>query len=87
MDEQQYKAFSVSFYNRLKNTINARINTQYDEKEDKLNIEIGRLGVLYKTSVKDVTKLISSDISETEKEFDKIVNKYKNFIAHKFFYF
>lgn len=86
MDEL-YKTFSINMYNRLKNTINASIKCKYDEKEDKLNIEITRLGILYKTSITGITKLISSDISETEKEFDKVVSKYRNFISHKFFYF
>lgn len=86
MDEV-YNTFSINMHNRLKNTINASIKCKYDEKEDKLNIDITRLGILYKTSISNVTKLISSDIYETEKEFDKVVSKYRNFIFHKFFYF
>lgn len=83
MDEI-YKSFSDNFYNRLKNTINASINCKV-KQDDSLYIEINRFGVQYKTSVKNVSKLINN-IEEMEKEFNKVIKRYRMFIEHKFFY-
>lgn len=87
MDEKQ-KAFSADFYNRLKNTVNASVKCVIDkDNDDKMNIYISRLGLVYKTSISGVNKLLESDISETEKEFDKVVGRYRTYVEHKFFYF
>ena len=84
MDEM-YKAFSIGFYNRLKNTVNGSVNCKIDEENDKMNIMICRMGLQYKTYIPDVSKWMN-DIQETEKEFDKVIRKYRSFVEHKFFY-
>lgn len=84
MDES-YKALSMNFQSRLKNTINAKIRCTVDIDEDKMYIEICRLGLQYKTSINGASSMLN-DISIIEKEFDKIVNKYRSFVTHKFFY-
>lgn len=84
MDEM-YKAYSINFYNRLKNTVNGSVNCKIDEENDKMNITIARMGLQYKTYIPDISKIVG-DIKETEKEFDKVVRKYRSFVEHKFFY-
>lgn len=84
--EEAYKAFSTGFYNRLKNTINASIKCTVNETEDKLYIEISRLGLQYKTSIEDISEIMHKGDSEIEKQFDKVVKKFRSFVNHKFFY-
>lgn len=84
MDEM-YKNFSINFYNRLKNTVDASVYCNVNEDEDKMYITIERLGIQYKTCVENVTFLIQNDISLTEMEFDKVIKRYRSFINHKFF--
>lgn len=84
MDEA-YKALSINFHNRLKNTINGGIKCTIDIDNDKMNIEINRLGLQYKTSIDEVSRMLN-DISETEKEFDRVVKRFRSFVNHKFFY-
>lgn len=85
MDEA-YKSFSINFYNRLKNTINASIKCKIDEHDNsKLNIEINRLGLQYNTSITGVNDILD-DKDKIDIEFDKVVKKYRSFVKHKFFY-
>ena len=84
MDEA-YKALSINFHNRLKNTINGGIKCTIDIDNDKMNIEINRLGLQYKTSIDEVSRMLN-DISETEKEFDRVVKRFRSYVNHKFFY-
>ena len=86
MDEIIYKNFSKRFYNKLKNTVNASVLCTVNEDEDKLNIEFNRLGLQYKTSVKNLSEVIESGEAEAEIEFDKVIKRYKTFIHHKFFF-
>lgn len=83
-NEEIYKAFSIKFYNLLKNTINASVNCTVD-KEDKMHIVIGRLGLEYKTSISNVSRLIDNT-SEMEKEFDKLIKRYRTYVLKKYFY-
>jgi len=84
MDEMLL-TFSKNFYNRLKNTVNASVKCTVNEEEDKLNIEFNRLGLQYKTSIKDISSIIAKGEPEIEIAFDKVVKKYRSFINHKFF--
>lgn len=84
--DDKLKAFSVSFYNKLKNTINAGIKCTVNEDEDKLYIEINRLGLQYKTAIDNLSEIVDADESVSEKEFDKIIKKFRSFVNHKFFY-
>ena len=84
MDEA-LKTFSKNFYNRLKNTVNASVKCTVNEEEDKLNIEFNRLGLQYKTSIKDISEVINKGESEIEIEFDKVMKRYRSFVNHKFF--
>lgn len=83
--EDEKKKFSMRMYNRLKNTINAGIKCDVKDN-DILEIEINRLGLIYKTVIKDISVIISKGDSEEELAFDKVVKKYRNFVKHKFFY-
>ena len=83
--EDEKKKFSIRMYNRLKNTINAGIKCDVKE-DDILEIEINRLGLIYRTTVKDISVIISKGDSEEELAFDKVVKRYRSFVNHKFFY-
>ena len=85
MDETVYKNFSKSFYNKLKNTVNARVKCVENTEKDILYITISRLGIEYETSVKEMSKLIS-DASEADKAFELVVKRYRSFVLHKYFY-
>ena len=85
MDEI-FKNFSINFFNRLKNTVNGSVKCTVSESEDKLYIDINRLGVQYKTSVENISKIIAEGDSAIELAFDKVVKRYRAFINHKFFY-
>lgn len=82
---EKMKEFSITMFNMLKNTINGGVKCTVNEDEDKLYIEITRLGVVYKTSIEGISDILD-DQSKIEFEFDKIVKKYRSFINHKFFY-
>lgn len=84
--EEAYKATSINFYNRLKNTINGSVKCTVNEEEDKLYIEINRLGVQYKTSIEDLSDIISGGEDALEVAFDKVVKKFRSYVNHKFFY-
>lgn len=84
MDEKM-KDFSIDMFNRLKNTINGKVKCTPNETENRLYIEICRLGVIYKTYIENIIDIIGNE-QQTEIEFDKIVKKYRSFINHKFFY-
>lgn len=84
--EEMFKQFSVNFHRKLKNTVNGGVKCTVDEKEDKLYIEIERLGVQYKTSVDKISEIIASGETDIEITFDKVVKRYRSFINHKFFY-
>lgn len=87
MDEIDiFKKFSMSFFNRLKNTVNGSVRCTVNESEDKLYIEINKLGVQYKTSIENISTVITEGDTAVEIEFDKVIKKYRNFINHKFFY-
>ena len=79
------KELSIKIFNMLKNTINGGINCTVNEPEDKLYIEINRLGVVYKTVIDNISDILD-DQDAIEREFDKVVKKYRSFINHKFFY-
>lgn len=85
MGEEAYKSFCIDFHNRLKNTINASIKCTVNTDEDKLYIEINRLGLQYKTSVDNV-KDILDNTDKIEMEFDKVIKRFRSFVKHKFFY-
>ena len=85
MDEQVYKNFSISFYNKLKNTVNARVKCTVDAEKDILYITISRLGIEYETSVKEVSTIIANS-SEADKAFDAVVKRYRSWVLHKYFY-
>ena len=85
MDEKM-KEFSINFYNRIKNTVNASVKTTVNEDENKLYIEIARLGLVYKTSISDISEIMEKGESEMEIAFDKLIKKYRSFVNHKFFY-
>lgn len=85
MDETVYKNFSTKFWNLLKNVINGQINCTANVEKDTLYIKISRLGIEYETSVKEMSKCIAN--TETmEKEFDKVVKRYKSWVLHKYFF-
>ena len=86
MMEEMYKNFSIGFHNRLKNTVNGKIRCTVDEKNDKLNIDICRLGIQYNTSIENVSDIIKSGETAMEIAFDKVVKRYRSFINHKYFY-
>lgn len=86
MGEEIFKNFSISFFNRLKNTVNGSVKCTVNEKEDRLYIDIARMGVQYKTTVDNVSELINDGDSAIEIAFDKVVKRYRSFINHKFFY-
>ena len=79
------KEFSIDMFNRLKNTVNGGVKCTVNEEENKLYVEITRLGVVYKTYIDGISDILD-DQSKIEYEFDKIVKKYRSFINHKFFY-
>jgi len=83
--EDIIKQFSIDFHSKLKNTVNGGIKCTVDENEDKLYIEINRLGVQYKTSVEKISEIIKNE-SDVEVAFDKVVKRYRSYINHKFFY-
>lgn len=85
MDETVYKNFSTKFWNMLKNVINGQINCTPNIEKDTLYITISRLGIEYETSVKEMSKCIS-DVSFLEKEFDKVIKRYRSWVLHKYFY-
>lgn len=85
-DNEIFKSFSISFFNRLKNTVNGSVRCTINESEDKMYIEINKLGVQYKTSVNDISNVIAGGDTSVELEFDKVIKKYRSFIKHKFFY-
>ena len=85
MDEM-YKQFSINFFNKLKNTVNGKVRCTVKEDEDKLYIEIGRLGIQYNTSIDNITDLINSGDEAIEIAFDKVVKRYRSFVNHKYFY-
>lgn len=85
MDEM-YKNFSINFHNRLKNTVNGKIRCTVDEKNDKLIIDICRLGIQYTTSVEKISEIINSGETAAEIAFDKVVKRYRSFVNHKYFY-
>lgn len=86
MDENDiYKVFSIKLWNRLKNVTRGQVNCTPDEEKDTLYIKISRLGIEYETSIKEVSKCISNtDIME--KEFDKVIKRYKSWVLHKYFF-
>ena len=79
------KELSIKIFNMLKNTVNGGVKCTVNEDENKLYIEITRLGVVYKTAIDNISDILD-DQSSIEREFDKIVKKYRSFINHKFFY-
>ena len=85
MDET-YKQFSINFFNKLKNTVNGKVRCTVDEKNDKLNIDICRLGIQYNTSVENISELIKKGENDIEIAFDKVVKRYRSFVNHKYFY-
>ncbi len=84
--DDMYKQFSINFYNKLKNTVNGKVRCTVNENEDKLNIEINRLGLQYNTSVEKITDIIRDGETATEIAFDKVVKRYRAFVNHKYFY-
>jgi len=84
--DDMYKQFSINFYNKLKNTVNGKVRCTVDENEDKLNIEINRLGIQYNTSVSGITEMIQNGETAMEIAFDKVVKRYRSFVNHKYFY-
>lgn len=85
MDETVYKNFSTKFWNMLKNVVNGQINCTPNIEKDTLYIKISRLGIEYETSVKEMSNCIS-DVSLLEKEFDKVIKRYRSWVLHKYFY-
>lgn len=83
MDER-IKNVSKDIWNKLKNTVNASVDCKYDDKADKLNVEISRLGLIYKTSIKDFSSKCT-DETDIEIAFDKVVKSYRQYVEHKFF--
>lgn len=85
MENEVLKQFSISFHNKLKNTIDAGIRCTVNEAEDKLYIEINRLGLQYKTSIDGITEIIQNGDSAIERAFDIVVKRFRSFVNHKFF--
>lgn len=86
MDENEnYKLFSIKLWNRLKNVVRGQINCTPNVEKDTLYIKISRLGIEYETSIKEVQKCI--DNTDTmEREFDKVIKRYKSWVSHKYFF-
>ena len=85
MDEM-YTSFRIDIHNRLKSSINAAINCKIDEEKDILYVSIKRLGVSYDTTIKGCSNIIKDGEDGIDKCLTKIVNSYRSFINHKFFY-
>lgn len=85
MENEVLKQFSISFHNKLKNTIDAGIRCTANETEDRLYIEINRLGLQYKTSIDGITEIIQNGDSAIERAFDIVVKRFRSFVNHKFF--
>ena len=85
MDEN-WKIFCTNVHSRLKSSINASIRCNIDDEKDIMYVSIMRLGVNYDMSIKDISKEIENGEDGIDKCLTKIVNSYRNFINHKFFY-
>lgn len=85
MGESILKDFSMDMHSRLKNTVDAGVKCKVNESEDRLYIEINRLGLVYKTFIENISN-IATDEKKVEYEFDKVIKKYRSFVNHKFFY-
>ena len=86
MGEEVLKDFSISFYNKLKNTVNGSVKCTVNVEEDKLNIYIGRMGLEYNTSIDKISSIISEGDDAIDIAFQKVVKRYRSFVNHKFFY-
>ena len=69
--DDMYKQFSINFYNKLKNTVNGKVRCTVNENEDKLNIEINRLGLQYNTSVEKITDIIRDKRRKGHEQFNR----------------
>lgn len=84
MNNEWGKELSIDMFNRLKNTVYGKVRCTPNEAENRLYIEIGQIGVIYKMHIENLSDIMDNE-QKIEIEFDKVVRKYRAFINHKFF--